>query len=266
MVYSPANMLSESSWQVLCVVSSISGMLSDLSQLAIKEGNPYIYINLQQNENENVVVTQNLPDNTSTMSVRPAFNRALSDLGPRVDISHKIRGNMLREQDWSTNAGQAFQLMRAAPFLPVVEMVGDIAIYRPRNQEPGSGYLGYYHKKARDLPTNNQLPENPATAVDLVRENIQTVSDSIEQALANEGIRHKPIVNLPPPNPQSPNDPRPFWTPSKGTKQHLFASAEAFLDQKWVPQKGTPKKGTFWRNNGQWRCVSSRFLTDRMSG
>jgi len=138
-------------------------------------------------------VTQNLPDNTSTMSVRPAFNWALSDLGPRVDISHKIRGNMLREQDWSTNAGQAFQLMRAAPHLPVVEMVGDIAIHGPRNQEPGSGYLGYYHKKARDLPTNNQLPENPATAVDLVRENIQTVSDSIEQALANDGIRHKPL-------------------------------------------------------------------------
>ncbi len=57
MVYSPANMLSESSWQVLCAVSSISGILSGPGQLAIKEGNQYTYIALPNNQEKIVVMS-----------------------------------------------------------------------------------------------------------------------------------------------------------------------------------------------------------------
>lgn len=190
------------------------------------------------------------------MSAPPAFNRALSDLGPRAAISYQIHENMLRQQDWSTNAGQAFLLMRQAPSLPRVEMFGDTAVHRLQNQEPGSGYCGYDSKRDRGQPTNEQVPDE---AVDSATEDIQTVSDSFEQALANDGIYDKPIANLPSPNPQKSDA---FWIPSTGTEQHLYASAEAFLDQRWVPQRGTPKKGNFWRKNGEWRCVSRWLLMD----
>lgn len=194
------------------------------------------------------------------MSAPPAFNRALSDLGPRADISYQIHENMLRQQDWSKNAGQACLLMRQAPSLPTVEIFGDTAVHRPRNQEPGSGYYGYCGKRDQGQPTNEQVLDE---AVESAREDIQTVSDSFEQALANDGIRDRPMVNLPSPNPQKSDV---FWIPSTGTKQRLYASAEAFLDQRCVPRRGTPKKGTFWRKNSEWRCVSSRFWTDRTSG
>ena len=207
-------------------------------------------------------MNQNPQANTSSMSIQPALKRVSSDQGPRVDISHKIRGNMLREQDWSTSAGQALQLMRQASSLPVVQMVGDVVVHRPQHQDPGLGYFGWH--RARDEPMNDQILDNPGIAVDLGREDIQSVSDSIEQALANDGRRDKPIVNLPPPAPHRSNDPRSSWMPSTKTKQRLYASAEAFLDQKWVPHKGTPREGTYWRGNGEWRCVSSRILKDRI--
>lgn len=175
MVPSLPDTSNESTWQVLCAVSSVSAILSGPGQLAIKEGNQHIYIALPHHQEKNLAVSQNLQADPSTMSGPPAVKRAFSDRGPRVDTSHQIRENMLREQDWSTTVGQIFQQMHAAPSLPVVEMVDDTAVHRSRNREPGSEYYGWY--RARDQPTND-------IAVDSTDEDIQTGSDSIEQALA----------------------------------------------------------------------------------
>ena len=80
--------------QLLCAVSSISGILSGPGQMAIKEGNQYTCIALPHNQEKNLVMSQNLQADPSTMSGPPAVKRAFSDLGPRVAPSAKVSLNM----------------------------------------------------------------------------------------------------------------------------------------------------------------------------